>query len=96
MTVVITGGSGFLGVNLARALEKQGRPTCIISRNPPAVEGGWEFQRWDGETLGDWAEQLQGADAIVNLAGRTVDCVKTLLHRQQIMDSRIHTTRVIG
>lgn len=94
--VVITGGSGFLGVNLARYLIDEGFAVTIVSRNKPAAAGGWAFRKWDGRTRGDWAGCVDGAHAVVNLAGRTVDCVKTPLHCDQILRSRVESTRALG
>lgn len=51
---------------------------------------------WDGETLGSWAKVLDGADAVVNLAGRSVDCRYHARNRRLIMDSRINSTKVLG
>ncbi len=52
--------------------------------------------RWDGQTLGPWAEHLEGADVVINLAGRTVNCRYTVENLRQMMDSRVDSTRVIG
>ncbi len=94
--IVITGGSGFLGVNLARSLLAFGYEVCIVSRNPPRVQGGWRYVRWDAVSLGEWVKELEGAAAIVNLAGRSVDCVKTPDHCDEILRSRVESTRIIG
>lgn len=94
--IVITGGSGFLGVNLAKHLIKNDYAVTIISRNKPKAAGDWSFRKWDGRTLGDWASCVDGAHAVVNLAGRTVDCVKTPLHCDQILRSRVESTRALG
>lgn len=93
--VVIAGGSGFLGMNLARWLTARGMPVVILSRSAPPP-GDWTHHPWDARSLGDWADTLEGAAAVVNLAGRTVDCIKTPLHRDQILRSRVESTRVLG
>lgn len=96
LKVVITGGSGFLGINLAQALLQSEYEVCIISRTPPRQKGDWKFVNWDGRSLGMWAGELDGAGAIVNLAGRSVDCIKTPDNCDLILRSRVETTRVIG
>ena len=94
--IVITGGTGFLGLNLARALHGAGCEVVLISRTPPTDEGPWIHATWDARTLGNWASHLDGAAAIVNLVGRTVDCVKTPNHCDEILRSRVESTKVIG
>jgi len=94
--VVIAGGSGFLGVSLANYLSEQGAEVVILSRNEPKVAGPWKNRRWDARTLGDWQDELDGADGLVNLTGRSVDCIKTPDHQDEILRSRVEATRVLG
>ncbi len=95
-TVVIAGGSGFVGVSLAEHLASKGWSVIILSRTAPRVAGGWRHVGWDARTLGAWSAELDGADALVNLAGRTVDCIKTPDHKDEILRSRVEATRVLG
>ncbi len=90
---VIPGGSGQVGQVLARGLRAQGHSVVIIGRNPG--EGTSVFA-WDGQSLGPWAQSFENADVIINLAGRTVDCRYTEANLQQMMDSRVDSTRVVG
>lgn len=95
--IVIAGGSGFLGRSLARHfVDQHDCRVTLLSRNQPRQNGPWSFQSWDGRTLDDWSSVLDGADALVNLAGRTVDCIKTPDHRDEILRSRVEATRVLG
>ena len=94
--VVIAGGSGFLGVSLATYLAGLGRRVVILSRRRPKPDGPWRHAAWDGRTLGEWRRELEGAAGLVNLAGRTVDCVKTPDNRDEILRSRVESTRVLG
>jgi uncharacterized protein len=91
--VVIAGGSGFLGVSLATHLARQGVEVVILSRRPAA---GFHHVAWDARTLGPWTACLDGAAGLVNLAGRTVDCIKTPDHRDEILRSRVEATLVLG
>lgn len=95
-SVVIAGGSGFLGVSLAGHLLDANFKVTILSRNRPKVDGDWEFIEWDARTLGDWVSVLDGADAVVNLVGRSVDCIKTPDHCDEILRSRVESTRLLG
>ncbi|MFK7801044.1 MAG: TIGR01777 family oxidoreductase [Anaerolineae bacterium] len=94
--IVIMGGSGFLGHNLAQALIRQNYAVTIISRNRPEAKGAWNFAPWDAHSVGAWKNELDGASAIVNLAGKTVDCVKTAENCDLILRSRVESTQVIG
>ncbi len=94
--VLIAGGSGFLGISLAHHLAGTGASVVIVSRTPPKVTGPWKCVTWDGRTLGNWSEELNGATALVNLAGRTVDCIKSPDHCDEILRSRVESTRVLG
>ena len=93
---VIAGGSGFLGISLAHFLLDRGAAVTILSRSTPKVSGPWKHVEWDGRTLGPWASELNGADGLVNLTGRSVNCIKTPDHQDEILRSRVETTRVLG
>jgi len=95
-TVVIAGGSGFLGVSLAAHLTTLGMQVVILSRSAPRVSGSWRHATWDARSLGPWQRELDGAAAVVNLTGRSVDCVKTPDHRDEILRSRVEATRMLG
>jgi uncharacterized protein (TIGR01777 family) len=93
--VVITGGSGFLGLGLAAFLARAGVDVTIVSRSRPA-RGEWAHAEWDGRTVGGWGAALDGAAAVVNFAGRTVDCIKTPDHQDEILRSRVESTLALG
>jgi uncharacterized protein (TIGR01777 family) len=94
--VVIAGGSGFLGLNLARHLVDFGCEIVLLSRNSLPPDSRWRHAQWDARTVGNWVEHLDGASALVNLAGRSVDCVKTPDHCDEILRSRVESTLVLG
>ena len=94
--IVITGGTGFLGLSLAKYISGKGFHPIIIGRNKPGSGIEFEFFPWDAINLGDWMHVLEGAHAIVNLAGKTVDCIKTPDNCDLILRSRVESTRVIG
>lgn len=72
-TIVILGGGGFLGRTLARWFVEKGQRVVILSRNPTSLPKV-TLLPWDGKNLGPWTEELEGARAVINLAGRTVNC----------------------
>jgi uncharacterized protein len=94
--VVIAGGSGFLGVSLAHHLTAAKWQVTVLSRNRPRAEGPWQHVAWDARSVGEWAACLDGAAGLVNLVGRTVDCIKTPDHCDEILRSRVEATRVLG
>src|SRR5438045_3493659 len=82
--VVLAGGSGYLGKLLAKELSERGCEVIVLTRNPSP--GGRLIQEvhWDGRSLGAWAEHLNGAKAVVNLTGRSVNCRYTSENRREI------------
>ncbi|WP_141779223.1 TIGR01777 family oxidoreductase [Nocardioides albertanoniae] len=96
MKIVIPGGTGQVGGILRRAWSARGHEVVVLSRHPEQLEEGVRHLAWDGRTLGPWAAEIDGADAVVNLAGRTVSCRYTDANLKQMMDSRVESTRVVG
>jgi uncharacterized protein len=94
--IVIAGGTGFLGLNLARYLAELDFDVVLLGRHAPKTSGAWRFVRWDARSVGSWVSELDGATAVVNLAGRTVDCIKTPDHCDEILRSRVEATNVLG
>jgi hypothetical protein len=94
--IVLAGGSGFLGKALARHFCDAGWDAVILSRSPNPNNDGIRETRWDGRTLGPWRQELEGAAAVVNLTGKSVNCRYNSRNRGEIMDSRVDSTRVIG
>lgn len=94
--VIIAGGSGFIGLSLAVHLKQKGIRVIILGRSEISDSKNLEFVKWDGMNVGSWAESLEGALAIVNLSGKSVDCVKTPDNCDEILRSRVESTKVIG
>jgi uncharacterized protein len=94
MKIVIPGGSGQVGTVLARALHQRGHEVVVLSRKP--ANAPWRMVEWDGETLADWVSEFEGATAVINLAGQSVNCRYDDHNRQVIMDSRLKSTKVVG
>lgn len=98
--VVIVGGSGFLGGVCARHFAGLGAGVVVVSRTRPKyfenrVGAPYRWVDWEaGNTA--WAEALTGAEAVVNLVGRSVDCRKTPSHCDEILRSRVDSVRRLG
>jgi len=93
---VLAGGSGFLGQALARSLSADGYDVVVLGRSAASRDASGRFVVWDGRKLGDWKSELEGAEALFNLTGRSVDCRYTKENRDLILNSRIDSTRVLG
>jgi hypothetical protein len=91
---VIPGGSGQIGTLLARAFVADGHEVVVLSRDPGKAP--WRVVWWDATTLGDWAAQIDGADVVINLAGRSVNCRYNARNRRLIKESRVDSTRAVG
>jgi uncharacterized protein (TIGR01777 family) len=94
--IVIFGANGFLGRYLTRHCARNGKEVVAIGRSRKGWSGDGMFLEWDGKSLGPWALALEGAEAVINLAGRSVNCRYTAQNRREIIDSRVDATRVIG
>jgi uncharacterized protein len=92
--IVIPGGSGQVGQLVARAFAADSDEVVVLSRGDAVATG--RVVPWDGRTLGPWAAELEGADLVLNLAGRSVNCRYTAANLRAMMDSRVDSTRVIG
>ena len=94
--IILAGGSGFLGGVLAGYFCKRDYEIVILTRSPQTDSPGICHVLWDGENLGDWARELDSSDALINLAGLSVNCRYHARNRRRILDSRLNSTRVLG
>lgn len=95
MKLLIPGGSGQVGTILARAFQQRGDDVVVLSRTQTNALP-WRVVKWDGETLGEWASEIEGADTVINLAGQSVNCRYTAENRRILIDSRVNSTRIVG
>ena len=94
MRIVIPGGSGQVGSVLARAFHAQGHDVVVLSRRPGPRP--WRVVGWDGATVDRWTSEIDGADVVINLAGRSVNCRYNAANRREIVESRVRSTRAVG
>jgi uncharacterized protein (TIGR01777 family) len=94
MKIVLAGGSGLLGTILSTAFASDGHDVVALSRRPDRPHPRTVF--WDARSVGVWWRELDGADAVVNLAGRSVNCRYDAANRREILESRVRSTRAVG
>lgn len=94
MRIVIPGGSGQVGTVLARAFHQSGDDVVVLSRRTAAKP--WRVVTWDGKTMAPWAREIDDADVVINLTGRSVNCRYNAANRRDIVESRVDSTRVVG
>ena len=94
--IILAGGSGFLGRVLADYFTAKGMEVVILARTPKTRAGPIREVIWDGATVGDWRKELEGALALINLAGVSVNCRYHARNRKLLLDSRLDSTRVLG
>ncbi|MEW6542182.1 MAG: TIGR01777 family oxidoreductase [Nitrospirota bacterium] len=100
MNIVIAGGTGFIGRTLCRSLAQDGHRVTVLSRNPGKAARllgpSADAVGWDARTRGAWERVLDGADAVVNLAGEPIAEARWTAARKRLLrDSRIGSTRLL-
>jgi len=95
MKIIIAGGTGFLGKELVQHFENKGDEIFVLSRGKSRKEGKTNFVQWDAATEGEWENCLEGADLIINLTGKSVDCRYTEENKRAILKSRVDATTIL-
>jgi uncharacterized protein (TIGR01777 family) len=94
--LIIAGGTGFLGQALCRHFENNVDEIVVLSRTTHKPEGKIRYLQWDAKTAGSWCNELEGAEAVINLCGKSVDCRYTEKNKAIIFSSRLDSTKIIG
>lgn len=107
--IILAGGTGFIGQEMAKYFSKENQ-IVVLSRQLQNAQNNRhhytslnqhdiqsiQFVKWDGKTSGEWIKELNGADLVINLAGKTVNCRYTQKNKKEIFDSRTDSVRAIG
>lgn len=96
MKIVIAGGSGFIGRYLSTYFSEKENEVIVLSRGASKTKGKIRFVYWDGENISDWKNELEGADVLINLSGKSVAIRYTEKNKQEIYNSRIDSTRALN
>lgn len=94
--IVLAGGNGYLGKVLANYYKNLCYQVIILSRKPAAPVGNVSTILWDGQTEGSWERALDGADLLINLCGKNVNCRYTEENKKAIIQSRVVATALLG
>lgn len=93
--ILIPGGSGFLGQRVAYYLKEKGFDIVILTRGKAKIKDGIEYVYWDGKTIGDWTKHLDGAHALINFTGKSINCIHNEQNKKEIIESRVDSIRVL-
>jgi uncharacterized protein (TIGR01777 family) len=92
--ILLVGGSGQVGCLLARHFHLSGANVSVVART--TFSAPWRVVAWDGLHGGPWQRELEGADVVLNLAGRSVNCRYHRFNRREILESRVRSTELLG
>ncbi|WP_312112156.1 TIGR01777 family oxidoreductase [Brevibacillus reuszeri] len=94
-TIVLAGGSGFLGKALATFLQEKGYKIVILTRGASHVRDQIRYVQWDGASHGAWTKEIEGCRAVVNFTGKSVNCLYTKKNREEIIRSRLDSVQIL-
>ena len=96
MKVIIPGGSGFVGTYFAKRFVKDSHEVYILTRGKEEIKDGVHYLNWDGNSAMHLKDTFEGADVVINLTGKSVDCRYTEENKRLILESRVDATRAVG
>jgi uncharacterized protein (TIGR01777 family) len=94
--IVLAGGSGFIGRGIIRYFGEKDYEFIILTRNPKKRNDQVKEVFWDAKTLGPWTAELENAEALINLTGKSVNCRYTEKNKREIINSRTYSTGILG
>lgn len=94
--IILAGGNGYLGSLLAKHFSNEAEQVVILARKPKAQIGNIKTIVWDAKTVGTWVSEMENADLLINLCGKNVNCRYTPKNQEEIINSRVLPTRLLG
>lgn len=95
--IVLAGGNGYLGQVLAQYYKSLATEVIVLSRKKAADVAGIKTVIWNAvDEEGDWVSELEGADLLINLCGKNVNCRYTPKNKANIISSRVIPTKLLG
>jgi len=93
-TIVIAGGTGFFGNYLINFFKKD-YSIIVLTRKKSYSENEVKYVNWDGESQGDWLTCIDGAEVLINLSGKSINCKFTNENKKKLLSSRINSTKAL-
>ncbi|CAM4014545.1 MULTISPECIES: TIGR01777 family oxidoreductase [Flavobacterium] len=94
--IIIAAGTGFLGQVLVNYFKKEYTEIVVLTRGTDQIKDKVKYVHWDAKTLTGWENELENADVLINLAGKSVDCRYTDENKKEILASRVDSTAVLN
>ncbi len=106
MRIIVSGGTGFIGHSIIRALLEDGHDVILLSRSSHLKspgdffdtnkEGSLKVMEWDGKSLGLWSDYMENTHAVINLTGEPIAAKKwTAAQKEKIASSRLESTKIL-
>jgi uncharacterized protein (TIGR01777 family) len=92
--IVIAGGSGFLGNYLINFFKKE-YTIVVLTRGTARFDNEVLYVTWDGKSQGDWIREIEGAEVLINLSGKSINCKFTKENKKRLLSSRIDSTKAL-
>jgi uncharacterized protein len=94
--LIIAAGTGFLGQVLVNHFKDKFEEIVILTRGKSQSIDGIKYVNWNSKTFSGWEKELENADVLINLAGKSVDCRYTKENKKEILLSRIESTKILN
>lgn len=94
--LIIAAGTGYLGQVLTQHYKNKFEEIVILTRGKSATNNQINYVNWDAKSFSGWEKELENADVVINLAGKSVDCRYTEKNKAEILVSRIDSTKILN
>ncbi|WP_313803538.1 TIGR01777 family oxidoreductase [Flavobacterium sp.] len=96
MKLIIAAGTGFLGNVLINHFQNKFEEIIVLTRGKSEIKKNIKYVHWNAKTLTGWEKELENADVLINLAGKSVDCRYNEANKKEILLSRIKSTKILN
>jgi uncharacterized protein (TIGR01777 family) len=94
--LIIAAGTGLLGHVLTNHFRDKFEEIVILTRGESKTNGNIKYANWNAKTFSGWETELENADVLINLTGKSVDCRYTEKNKKEILLSRIQSTKILN